>query len=57
MNILKTSVKSWLKNKQTKKAPVLFEKVDPRFYESVANQKVKKWLYTKKESNNEMCIK
>ena len=33
MNILKTSVKSWLKNKQ-KKAPVLFEKVP------VANLKV-----------------
>ena len=27
MNILKTSVKSRLKNKQKKKAPVLFEKV------------------------------
>ena len=47
MNILKTSVKSWLKNKQKKSMPVLFEKVDPRFYESVANQKVKKMIIYK----------
>ena len=40
MNILKTSVKSWLKLKK-KNTPVLVEKVDPRFYESVANRKVK----------------
>ena len=49
MNILKTSVKSWLKNKQKKSTSFIWKSTSCKS-ESI------KWLYTKKESSNEMCI-